>query len=122
MCMVDDGEGWKVFRSEWRTARKQHACYDCGRKIEPGERYYFATGISNDDWRRWDTYRECAHCQYAAKWLLAECGGYLFGGILEDLEEHWDGELMRDLHIGRAIVGLRRRWRRKDGSLMAVPT
>lgn len=120
MCMVDEGDGWLVFRDEHRVARKQHKCYECGRDIEAGERYYFATGVLNGD-RKWITMRQCAHCVWAAAWLRSECNGFLFGCVEEDLRDHWDGELMRGLDLGRRIVGMRRRWKRRDGSLMPVP-
>lgn len=122
MCMVDLGEGWKVYRSEHRTARVPFKCCECNRDVDAGERYFFATGIGNGE-TKWETYKMCLHCDtYAARWLMAQCGGYLFYGVYEDLLEHRYelGMDEPDLSLGRAIVGMRRKWRKKDGSLMAV--
>lgn len=122
MCRVEDAYPWKVFHSEWRTARKAHKCGECRREIEPGERYYYATGITSG-YDKWGVFKTCAHCNYAAQWLMAECNGYLFGGVQEELEEHWHEEpLMRSLDLGRRIIGMRRKWRTPTGELVAVPS
>ena len=39
-CYCDyDGPAPSVYRKAVHTARTQHKCYECGRKIQPGERY-----------------------------------------------------------------------------------
>lgn len=122
MCMVDEGEGWAVSRDGHRVASRPYRCYECDREIAMGERYYYLTGIINGD-HHWETYRLCAHCDWAAGWLRGQCNGFLFGGVQEDLRNHWDEDvLLRDFDLGRRIVGMRRRWRRRDGSLMPVPS
>jgi hypothetical protein len=122
MCMVDYGDGWKVFRAEQRTARKEYRCYECNRVIEPGERYEFATGITNDGYDKWSVMHTCAHCQAGpCRWLNRVCGGYLYGGVYEDLDEHRFEPDVRDMALYRALIGMKRKWRKRDGTLMAVP-
>lgn len=118
MCMIEWADGsWDVHRSDRRVARKPHRCYECSRTIEPGETYRNDTGLMEG---RWDTYRTCAHCARCQDWLNGQCNGFLYGGVREDLEEHRH-ELCCDITLLRLIVGMRRRWRKRDGSLMAVP-
>lgn len=120
MCMVDWGEGWKVYRSEDRTCAKPFKCCECRRDVERGERYFCATGLGNGE-TRWETFKMCAHCRtFAASWLLGQCDGYLFHGVYEDLLEHRGEVDGIDLDLGRAIIGMRRKWRRKDGTLMPL--
>jgi len=121
MCMVDSGEGWKVFRSESRTARKPYRCYECGREIATGESYEYACGVLYGE-DRWEVMRTCAHCAagpYA--WLQRVCDGWLYGGAYEDLYEHRFEPDVRDFALYRNIVGMRRRWRKRDGTLMEIP-
>lgn len=121
VCMVDGSDGWKVYRDEDRRCAKPFNCYECSRDVERGERYFFATGILND-YDGWETYKMCEQCRWiAAAWLCGECGGWLYGGVQEDLEEHRGEVAGVDLALGRAIIGMRRKWRKRDGSLMAVP-
>ena len=120
MCMVDDGEGWKVYRDEWRRCAKPFRCCECNRDVAAGEPYFYAAGLGNDAFR-WETFKMCAHCRtFAAGWLMGECGGFLFHGVYEDLHEHRTEVDGTDLNLGRAIVGMRRKWRKRDGSLMAL--
>ena len=45
--MIDFG------RNEWRTARKPHKCYLCGKEIQKGERYYYADGMADGEFFDW---------------------------------------------------------------------
>lgn len=36
---------------------------------------------------RWSVFDTCEHCMAAQRWLQAQCGGYLHGGVQLDLEE-----------------------------------
>jgi hypothetical protein len=120
MCMVDYADPAKVFHKNERRARTTHRCEECGRDIAVGETYEAAAGLDWEGW--WWSVKTCEHCMWARKWLTAECNGFVYAGVREDLEEHWTEEpLMRDLDLGRRIVGMRNRWRKKDGSLMPVP-
>lgn len=120
MCMADDGDGFVVSSSATRRARRRHECGECGRLIEPtlGERYEHATGLYEGHWQ---TFKTCGHCVAARSWLMVTCNGFLYNGVLEDLEEHWDESWeLRSHYLGRAILGMRRRWSRRDGTLMPV--
>lgn len=122
MCMVDFSDGyWVAFTQAERTARRVHRCYECSREIELGERHEEYSGLHDDGARTWYRYRTCAHCVAARGWLLRECGGWLFGGVLEDLEEHWADPWARTLELGRLIILSRGRWRDRTGNLLPVP-
>lgn len=118
MCAIDDGEGFEFSRGFMRKARKEHRCCECGRGIEVGERHEYMRGLYDGSW---DTFRTCAHCIAARSWLRVECRGWLYCGVGEELEQHWDdsGEY-RSAWLARAIVGMRRQWKRRDGSLLPV--
>lgn len=121
MCMVEMAdESYVVHNVAQRVARKPHKCYECHREIAPGEQYEYATGLARS--YGWDHYHTCAHCVWARRWLMSECNGFLYGGVYEDLHEHWlEDPLLATLDLGRRIIGMRRRWRNQDGSLMTVP-
>jgi hypothetical protein len=119
MCMIDDGEPWEFCEISMRKARKAHRCDECAREIAPGERYENVAGKADGDFNTW---RTCAHCIAARSWLTVECNGYLLGGVLDDLAEHWmQTSEYHSAWLGRAIVGMRRHWTRRDGKLMPVP-
>lgn len=117
MCMVDDGDGWEVCRVEQRRAAKAHRCDECSRTIEPGENYEWLTGLFDGSW---STYRTCQHCKAVATWLKVVCGGYLSGGVYEDLYEHWN-EGYVSMWLGRAILGMRWGWCRRGSTEMMKP-
>lgn len=115
MCAIDDAPYPAVYSTEWPTARRSHACDECGRTIYPGERYRRIRGLWEDSW---STVKECRHCHAAGAVMNALCGGYPHGELYSELTEHWwDG--YRSVAYGRLIVGVKRRWR--DG-LDPVPT
>lgn len=120
MCLVDNADDWEVLSDERPRAIKEHTCDDCFRVIGKGEHYRRVTGVSYNDLL---TFKMCAHCEAAAAWLVRECRGYLFGGIHEDLREHWNiGGEYHQVWLARVLVGMRRKWARRDGSLMPVPS
>lgn len=121
MCRVQDCEPWKVFVSKHRKARKEHQCCECERAILKGEIYYYAKGLMED---RWDYLHMCSHCEAASKWLMEVCRGYLFYGVLEELEEHFFDEdaPISSIGLGRLVVRMRHKWRNYRGELVEVPT
>jgi hypothetical protein len=123
MCRVQYCDPWEVYSSKIRKARKEHECYECSRTICPGETYRYAAGLTEG---RWDVFKLCAHCEAAGQWLQVVCHGYLYGGIGEELREHWEEEpLFRSVGLARLIIGRERAWQRTkwaaEGGLMEVP-
>lgn len=122
MCMADDLSDYLPLGDLVRRARKAHDCDECGRRIARGERYRYQTGINGSEY--WCVNKCCAHCRMAQEWLSRECHGYLFEGVLIDLEGHL-GELIERgyaARLCRLIVGMRQKWQRFDGQgLMPVP-
>lgn len=106
MCAIDDAEQPEFWHDEWRTAAKDHACGECRRRIRRGERHHFVSSLYDG---RWSSWRTCEHCIHAATWINSVCGGYLLGGLLEELVEHWH-EGFRSVGFGRLIVGVQRQW------------
>lgn len=102
-----DGFDWTNLGTTERKARTPHECYECGRTIQPGETYH-RTAVVCDG--RFEAYKHCGQCAIVADWLLKTCSGFLFGGVEDDLGEHWS-EDYRCLDLGRLIVGMGRDWR-----------
>lgn len=70
--------------NERRTARKEHRCEECSRKILPGATYHHITGLFDGSW--WSA-KLCARCDRA--WDRA----YDRGAIDEDYPQVTIGEL-----------------------------
>jgi hypothetical protein len=121
MCMIDGADPTDFHKTEARTARKEHRCYECSRKIAPGERYQRTTALFGGSF---DHHATCAHCAAAESWLLKHCGGLLWGAVADDLAEHFEEEpeYRRLDGLGRLVVGIKRGWRRLRGpGLLPVP-
>ena len=111
MCMIDGADPADLYHTRIVAhARKVHQCDECRRTIQVGERYR-STSMLYD--YQWSDFATCEHCMSAEVWLKEQCGGYLHGGLLEDLEEHkWVFPLKRSpVTLMRLIVGMRRQWR-----------
>ena len=120
MCRIDGAEGWKVWRCEKPVAKREHRCDECRRAIQPGESYLREGGLSYDG-GGWETYKTCRHCDAARRWLVIVCGGAIFSEVLEELREHWqESDTYRSLWLNAAMAGIRRQWKRRDGSLLPV--
>lgn len=83
-CYCDYDFTWEVYRRSTHVARKQHKCYECGRTIQPGERYEYAFGIG--DGRAWHM-PTCPHCLAIREWVEAHvpCSCWSHGHMLEDV-------------------------------------
>ena len=110
MCMVDDAESAAVCETIIRKARKDRQCHECFRVIRKGERYEHASVLFDGHWTTNDT---CEGCLWAREWLIKECGGYLFGGVLEDLQQHHYEGGYNTADLLRRIVGIKKKWRGK---------
>jgi hypothetical protein len=109
MCRVDycDGEALSLSSSTPR-ARKEHVCNECRRVVQPGELYERIVMLYEGDFQ---TAKTCTACVEARKWLEEQCGGFIYGQVLEELEEHWDDEVkLRSWRLARLIVGMRHKW------------
>lgn len=119
MCMTDYADPvTQVNDGEYRKARKPHKCNECGRAIAAGENYHYETFI--DTGGKFAQHKTCAHCMVARGWLQAECGGWIYSGIEEDLREHvCEGGY--GMSLARLSVAMKNNWKRLDGSLRPVP-
>jgi len=106
MCAIDDADPADVWSETTRRAAKPHTCEECSRCIQIGEQHLYVSCLYDG---HWSTFRTCAHCAAAGVWMRTVCGGYLTGGLLEELQEHWD-EGYRSVGFGRLIIGARHRW------------
>lgn len=100
------------------TARKAHNCGECGRQIEPGERYERTAAV-------WEgtffTDVACAHCA-AARVLVQDMDPHyyevFYGGLGMEFSELWTEF---GLAMVRLYAGFRAHWRYQSGALMPVP-
>jgi hypothetical protein len=69
-----------------RTAKKEHKCYDCGRRILPGEWYVAVGGLCEGYW--WNG-KECKNCWSALEWIKAHipCVCVSYGNMYDELVE-----------------------------------
>ena len=120
MCMIDWADGrCDVLVCRHQRARLTHKCTECGRVIEIGEKYlYERTKFEGDV----QTHRTCPHCERVRQWLTAECGGWLWQGVEEDICEHADDWHLYGIGVKMLAIGIRRQWRRRDGTLWRIPS
>jgi hypothetical protein len=134
MCMIDGAETVDCLVTTYRKARKTHRCSECGRTIAPAERYRADFTVFDGEPH---LYKCCAQCEAVRQWLNEECGGYVFGSVLEDMEDHlleyvetlaWalkykDPSLpatsAKVRFLGHIVVGMKKGWRRRDGTAIA---
>lgn len=119
MCMIDDSDGvCIVLHADTRRARKPHKCYECGRDIAAGEKYLNEATLYEGSK---ETIKTCLHCKVVRDWLFNECGGWLYGGVKEDIREH-----VAEYDYGKGVlmlsVGMSRRWIKRSGEMWRVPS
>lgn len=117
MCMVDMAdERVIVLHERQHKARIEHKCRECGRNIRVGEHYtverYVFDGSAT-------SHKTCSHCMVVRDWLSAECGGFLYGSIEEDIVEH--AREGYGIEVIKLAVGMRRNWTTRKGTLMSTP-
>ena len=118
MCMIDHDESASVYSSRYQVARKNHKCEECNRIINVGEKYLYVFGVWGGDARAFKT---CSHCEKGMQILTRKCGGYMHGGIYEDLFEHVRDILPWSMTAARLVIGMRRKWQRFDMSGLMKP-
>lgn len=75
----------KVFERTYPHARKEHECYECGKKIVKGEKHSRIGMFFDGAWSSW---RECLLCEEIGDHF--SCGGGRVSGTLwEDLEQNF---------------------------------
>ena len=80
-----EGELPEAFSEKMRKAIKQHKCCECGRTIERGELYRYASGI----WEgRPNSYKTCLDCRILGDVFF--CGGWAFGTLWDSFREWLD--------------------------------
>lgn len=105
---------------EQHTARTEHRCSLCFRRIEPGEVYTRQRGYDGGD--AW-TFKSCAHCTA----LMSEFPQILDFAWLDqvfdcDAVSEWaQPGNARDMAEARAMVGWRMKWRTRGGRLLPLP-
>lgn len=141
MC-VDVDESWEMAWSDSAAIGDERStCYECNRplagevhthghwgpvsyrecEIEGCDHTACDDGEEYMDEQEGATMRFCPQCLAARVWLEKVCRSWMFGGILEDLENHFRDEMrpIQSLPLGRIVVASKKRWRRQDGSLWA---
>jgi len=72
-----------ITRARMRSARRSHECGECGRTIEPGERYESTFGVWDG---RASTEKTCSDCLSVRGELF--CEGWAYGELYQSLAEH----------------------------------
>lgn len=114
MCMADDADRVTLLSSSEPKARKEYRCGECSRTIKVGETYQSDRYIFDGDF---SVHRTCLQCMVCRKWLQKECRGWLYGGIYEDLSEHFHAAgypAVIKWGIGRLLIGMQKRWTLKQ--------
>lgn len=72
-----------VFSKTERSAKKEHKCDECGRRIRAGERYENVFGVWDGDA---STFKTCPNCVALREFVVAHvpCCCWLYGNMLED--------------------------------------
>lgn len=84
--MSCDWDPASVYRVETRKAAKEHRCDECHGTIRKGENYEYVAGCWDGHWDVFHTCADCIPIRCAIAKLDSECGGWLHGGMQEELE------------------------------------
>lgn len=110
MCMADDADRVTLLSESEPRARKEYKCAECSRTIKIGEQYQSDRYLFDG---RFSIHRTCMQCMVCREWLQKECSGWLYGGIYEDLAEHFHEAgypAAIKWGIGRLLVGMQNKW------------
>jgi len=81
---VDDYDGPSFSTDKVVKARKVHVCGECGKQINPGDKYEYVWGIWDGEQ---EIHKTCYVC-YCIREDLFHCG-WVYGQIWEHLQEAW---------------------------------
>lgn len=98
-CVFSDDydDGPSCFKSEERTARKEHHCGECGKPIAKGEQYLYESGI-------WDgsasSFKTCLACRDVREHFVNACSGvdddgfgragsFVYGMVWQDIIDNF---------------------------------
>lgn len=119
MCRIDDADPALVWNERWPKARIEHSCVECHRIIGVTERYQTISALHDHGWG-WKTYKTCAQCVQAHRWLDVVCGGWLVGEVHADLRDHLsEPPPIRTFHLLWLITLMGRGWMR--GGTLVTP-
>jgi len=111
-CSVDcsDYESPSVCHTEWRKARKEHTCEECGEPIKVGERHEYVCGLWDG---RWDRHRTCAPCVAIRARYCPH--GFIYGELAQQIEEclGFDYREVPELDEEEAAEADRQKWARR---------
>lgn len=109
--MIDGCDDYvNVLSTRHSIARKPHKCFECYRIIDSGELYLTENGLFDGEFVKYVT---CPQCLIVRHWLKKECGGFLYEGIGEDLEQHMQEYSINStirFALGRLVIGMRSKW------------
>lgn len=93
-CYCDYGEQPDVYLVEMVRARKPHVCYECHRRMSPGETYERTKSLYDGEW---ETYHTCPRCLDVRAYVEAHapCFCWMHGSMLDDARntlEHYGHE------------------------------
>lgn len=118
MCRIDDGDPPTICITTNPIARACHRCTECGRVIGIRETYSRTKMLLEGGW---ETFKTCAHCRVADQWLRINCGGVVLTEMADELHEHAVEYRALAIPLLRVVVGMRRKWRWRDGRIMPLP-
>lgn len=116
MCAID-ADCPELYRMNVRLARKEHRCSECSRLIAVGEKYNCAFMIYEGTP---DTFRTCAHCRVGQMWLIENCGTFIHGDLIGEMQEHARDYPAVAPGLNVIVTGIKQQWRQGD-ILMVLP-
>lgn len=85
-CDLDDDDIARLYKSQMRTARKEHKCSECRGPILKGENYEYVSGLWQSSFR---TFKTCDRCLDIRDYTLSHtpCVNWSHGGLILDCHE-----------------------------------
>lgn len=85
VCIGGDGDGeyCTVSDSKMVKARKPHECFECSKKIQPGETYERISQLYEGEWNRMSVCLICSEISIALS-----CDGRILGNMWEEIRDY----------------------------------